>query len=140
VTRLVDMGIEYFLLANTLRVVEAQRLLRRLCPRCKEPYDPTPEMVREYGMIEGKPIYRAKGCPECRGVGYKGRVGIFEIIRITPKLRDAIQVKTPLPEMKKMASEEKMWLLKDSGMEKVRDGLTSLEEVVTVTVEEGGGH
>ena len=84
VSRLMDMGIEPFLLASTLRVLEAQRLVRRLCKVCKEPYACDPETAARYGLEPGAPLYRPKGCDACRGTGYRGRVGIFEVIRITP--------------------------------------------------------
>ena len=86
VTRLQDMGIEPFLLSCALRVLEAQRLVRRLCPHCKEPYEVTAELGEQHGLTPGQTIYRPKGCLQCRRMGYRGRVGIFEVVRITPRL------------------------------------------------------
>jgi type IV pilus assembly protein PilB len=134
VNRLQDMGIEPFLLASTLRVLEAQRLIRRLCKECKEPYDCDAETARTHGLEAGHTLYRPKGCDACRGAGYRGRVGVFEVVRITPHMATLIQTRTPLPELRAAAREQGMKLLLDSGLDKVRDGLTSLEEVLTVAM------
>jgi type IV pilus assembly protein PilB len=136
VSRLQDMGLEPFLLAATLRVLQAQRLLRRLCKECREPYDCDEETAIRHGLQTGTVLYRNKGCPNCRGSGYRGRVGIFEVIRIAPLLADAIQVRAPLPDMRRIAQELGMKLLQDSAMDKVRTGMTSLEEALTVTMSE----
>lgn len=134
VSRLQDMGIEPFLLAATLRVLEAQRLIRRLCKECKEPYDCDPETSRLHGFEIGQRLFRPKGCDTCRGTGYKGRVGIFEVIRITPRMGELIQSRTPLPQLRDAAQEEGMKMLADSALDKVRQGLTSLEEALAVTM------
>ncbi len=136
VNRLTDMSIEPFLLASTLRVLEAQRLIRRLCKECKEPYECTPELAKQYGLESGSKLFRPKGCDHCRGTGYKGRIGVFEVVRITPHMASLIQSRTPLPDMRAAARQEGMKLLIDSGMDKVRDGMTSLEEVLTVASSE----
>ena len=93
------MGIEPFLLASTLRVLEAQRLIRRLCKECKEP---TTAMRKrpDHGLEAGQTLYRPKGCDQCRGAGYRGRVGVFEVVRITPRMASLIQTRTPLPELR----------------------------------------
>jgi len=134
VNRLTDMGIEPFLLASTLRVLEAQRLVRRLCKECREPFECDAETARRHGLEVGQTLYRPKGCDFCRGAGYRGRVGVFEVVRITPRMANLIQSRTPLPELRVAAREEGMKLLLDSGMDKVREGLTSLEEVLTVAM------
>ena len=134
VSRLQDMDIEPFLLAATLRVLEAQRLIRRLCKECKEPFDCTADLAELHGFEIGEKIYRPKGCNACRGTGYKGRVGIFEVVRITARMAELIQNRTPLPEMRRAASEQGMKLLADSGLDKVRQGLTSLEEALSVSM------
>ena len=136
VNRLTDMGIEPFLLASTLRVLEAQRLIRRLCKECREPYQCNPDTAKLHGLEPGQKLYRPKGCDACRGSGYKGRVGVFEVVRITPRMSALIQTRTPLPELRAAAREQGMKLLLDSGMDKVRDGITSLEEVLTVASSE----
>ncbi|HMF35593.1 MAG TPA: GspE/PulE family protein [Isosphaeraceae bacterium] len=134
VTRLQDMGIEPFLLSCTLRVLEAQRLVRRLCPKCKEPYEVDDELAARHGLTPGEVLYRPKGCLHCRRLGYRGRLGVFEVIRITPKLTHLIQKRVPLDQLRKGAREEGMKMLYDSALDKVRQGLTSLEAALTVTM------
>ena len=127
VTRLQDMGIEPFLLSCALRVLEAQRLVRRLCPNCKEPYEVSAELAEQHRLIPGETFYRPKGCLQCRRLGYRGRVGVFEVVRITPRLTQLIQKRAPLDQLRKAAREEGMKMLFDSALDKVRQGLTSLE-------------
>jgi len=134
VSRLQDMDIEPFLLAATLRVLEAQRLIRRLCKECKQPYECTAETATLHGFQPGETIYRPGSCANCRGTGYRGRVGVFEVIRITARMADLIQSRTPLPELRTAAQEQGMKLLADSALDKVRQGLTSLEEALTVSM------
>jgi type IV pilus assembly protein PilB len=136
VTRLQDMGVEPFLLSCSLRVLEAQRLLRRLCPHCKEPYECDGELARRYGMEPGTTLYRPKGCLRCRRMGYKGRVGVFEVVRITQRLSRLIQENASLPTLRQAARDEGMKLLADCAMDKVRQGLTSLEAALSVTMAE----
>ncbi|HZW34297.1 MAG TPA: GspE/PulE family protein [Isosphaeraceae bacterium] len=136
VTRLQDMGIEPFLLACSLRVLEAQRLVRRLCPHCKEPYEVSDELAAAHGLTAGQTIYRPKGCLQCRRLGYRGRVGVFEVVRITPRLTQLIQKRTPVDQLRKAAREEGMKMLFDSALDKVRQGLTSLEAALSVTMAE----
>ncbi len=136
VSRLKDMGIEPFLLASTLRVLQAQRLVRRLCSRCKEPYECEPEVAERYGLEPGITIYRAKGCIHCRKFGYRGRVGVFEVVRITANLARMIQARAPLTELRQAARAEGMKMLIDSAMDKVREGHTSLEFALSVTAAE----
>ncbi len=136
VSRLVDMAIEPFLLASTLRVLEAQRLVRKLCKQCREPYACDYDTAARYGMEVGSQLFQPKGCQACRGVGYRGRVGIFEVVRITPLMAKLIQARTPLPELREAARSEGMKLLVDSALEKVRTGQTSLETALSVTMSE----
>jgi len=136
VNRLVDMGAEKFLLASALRVVEAQRLVRRLCGKCKEKYSIDIETARKWHINPDIDYYRPIGCEECRGSGYSGRVGLFEVVTIGPKLRDMISQGKPLNEMRSTARKEKNMLLLDAGLQKVQEGLTSLEEVLNTCVAE----
>ncbi len=136
INRLEDMGIEPFLLSSTLRVLEAQRLIRRLCKECKTPFECDVETSKQHNLEAGQTLYRPKGCDFCRGSGYKGRIGIFEVVRITPRMAGLIQTKAALTELRVAAREQGMKLLLDSGMDKVRQGLTSLEEVLTVAMSE----
>jgi type IV pilus assembly protein PilB len=134
VTRLQDMGIEPFLLASTLRALEAQRLVRKLCPHCKEPHDLDALTAKQYGLEPGERMFKPKGCDACRGVGYRGRIGIFEVVRITAAMAKLIQQRTPLSEMREAARHEGMKLLIDSGIAKARLGVTSLEAVLSVAM------
>ncbi len=134
VARLEDMSIEPFLIASTLRCLQAQRLVRRLCKECKQPYSATSDIATRYGIEAGSTLYRPKGCDHCRGTGYRGRVGIFEVIRITPNLAHLIQVRTPLPELREAAVAEGMKMLIHSGIDKAQQGLTSLETVLAVSM------
>ena len=136
VNRLVDMGTERFLLASALRLVEAQRLVRRLCEACKEAYRLDGETAARWHLDPAQDYFRPKGCEACRGGGYKGRVGLFEVIRVTPALRDAIAENEPLSRLREEVRRQDMLLLSDSGLQKVRDGVTSLEEVLAVCTED----
>jgi type IV pilus assembly protein PilB len=135
VPRLQDMGIEPFLLAATLRMVEAQRLVRRLCA-CKEPFDLDPVTAEQLGIPKGETLYKPKGCEACRGTGYKGRVGLYEVVPITPEIGRLIQQRTPLPELRAAAQKQGMYLLRDAGIIKAREGVTSIEEVLSITLAE----
>ena len=136
VSRLQDMGVEPFLLASTLRVLEAQRLIRRLCKDCKQPYDIDTETALRHGLEPGSMLYKPKGCSTCRGLGYKGRLGVFEVIRITTKMANLIQARTPLQALRQSAREQGMKLLGETALDKARLGLTSLEEALTVSLAE----
>jgi type IV pilus assembly protein PilB len=135
IDRLVDMGIEPFMVASTMRLVEAQRLIRRLCVKCKRPYDPDPKTREKYKILPEHTVFQAAGCETCNGTGYRGRVGIFEVITITPALRDMIQKRAPLSEMQEQAEKEGMASLMTNALEKVRAGITSLDEAVTAIME-----
>ena len=115
-------------------MLEAQRLIRRLCKECKEPYECDAETAKRHGLEAGATLYRPKGCDNCRGTGYRGRIGVFEVIRITPRIANLIQTRAPLPELRTAAREQGMKLLVDSGMDKVQQGMTSLEEVLEITM------
>ena len=117
-----------------MRALEAQRLVRRLCKECKEPYDVDAFTAEKFGLAAGEPLFRPKGCDNCRGTGYRGRLGIFEVVRITPLLARLILERTPLPKMREAARGEGMKLLFDSGLAKAREGLTSLEAVLSVAM------
>ena len=136
VNRLVDMGVERFLLASALRLVEAQRLVRRLCEKCKEAYRLDAETAAKWNLDPKQDYFRPRGCEICRSFGYKGRVGLFEVIRVTPKLRDLIGIGAPLPEIHAEARRQEIMLLSDAGLAKVREGVTSLEEALSVCMTE----
>ncbi len=133
-TRLVDMGIEPFLVSSAVNLVVAQRLVRRICPNCAEP-DPTAEAVLrllEETNFEGGWL-RGKGCSHCAHTGYKGRLGLFELMPLSEKLRGLIARNADSNEIRKLAVFEGMTSLRRDGVEKARAGITSLEEVLRET-------
>jgi type IV pilus assembly protein PilB len=138
INRLTDMGIEPFLLAPALRLLQAQRLGRRLCAACKQPRTIPDDVAVKFGFERGITIHRPGGgdCKVCRGIGYKGRVGLYEVVQITDKLREMICDKASVKDVRKQARSEGMNFLSDSARRKVVEGLTSIEEVSEYLVEE----
>jgi len=130
-TRLIEFGLEPFLINSSLVIIEAQRLVRKLCPECKQAYKPDAQVQKKY-LPGGENIYKAVGCNKCRQIGYKGRVGIYEVLLITEEIRRLISKKASAEEIKSLAVEQGMKTLLDSGIEKVRQGITSLEEVLSI--------
>ena len=139
VTRLVDMGIEPFLVASVIRAILAQRLIRVICPECKEGYIPEAEVLREIGIVpsqlERKMVYQGKGCPACSETGYRGRTGIYEMLFVSEAIRHLIMKKADSASICRKAIEEGMKTLREDGARKVVAGVTTLEEVVRVTRE-----
>ena len=137
ITRLVDMGVEPFLVASVVRAIIAQRLVRVVCPECKGEYGPEAEGLREAGIdpsrLEGKRIYRGKGCPACSQTGYRGRTGIYEILIVTEGIRQLIMKKADSATIGRLAISEGMRTLREDGARKVMAGITTLEEVLRVT-------
>ncbi len=137
-TRLTEMGIEPFLSASAVNCVLAQRLARRLCKDCKEPYKPEPEALDRVGFPYEPgnipTLYRAVGCHKCNNIGYKGRMGIHEVMTVTEAIERACVEHASGDEIKRIAISEGMKTLRDDGFEKVRLGLTSIEEVLRVVV------
>jgi type IV pilus assembly protein PilB len=131
-TRLAEMGIEPFLVSSSTIGVIAQRLARRLCSQCREPYQPDDETRRFFGLAEGTTLYRARGCTSCAGKGVKGRVGIYEVMRITPPLRALIVKGVPAEDVHAAAVAGGMIDLKRYAALVLADGLTSIEEVTSV--------
>jgi len=135
VTRLVNIGIDPYLIAASLNAAVAQRLVRRICPKCTEPYK-VPDRLRRYveqsGANPGDLVHGA-GCDACRGSGYSGRVGIFEMLVVDDKFRDIINQDTSVANMRRAFIESGRDSLFDDGMKKVRKGLTTVEEVLRVT-------
>ncbi|MBI1979429.1 MAG: type II/IV secretion system protein, partial [Elusimicrobia bacterium] len=138
VTRLLDMGIEPFLIVSTLKGILAQRLVRVLCPYCKEAYK-TPRRVLEKLLITNLPqedsitLYRPKGCPWCGKSGFRGRRAVFELMEFNDTLRDLVQRKAPLSEISRAARENGMGTLRQSGLEAVLQGVSTISEVLRVT-------
>ena len=137
VTRLIDMGIEPFLISSTLVGVLAQRLIRRCCPNCREPYVPDDSELEAFGItreeLRGRQFYRGSGCDTCNGSGYKGRVGIFELLRVTPEIQSLINRRCPTQEIKEVALRQGMNTLRQDGLKQVLAGVTSAKEVIQYT-------
>jgi len=133
--RLIDIGVEPYLLVHSLRLVVAQRLLRRLCIHCRTPYEPSPQLVLQLNLEEGSVIYKSKGCEKCNHSGYRGRVAICEVLLVTDDVRAAINQRVPLHEVEVMARKRGMNTLFESGMKKVKEGITSIEETMRMTLE-----
>lgn len=135
ITRLMDMGVEPFLIGSSVRAFIAQRLVRRLCPTCKQPDTHTPESLKAIGFPVSKSahIFGPRGCDDCRHTGYRGRSALYEICRVTDKMQDLIQQHAPLRSMRQLAIDEGMVSLRTSGWKRVIEGTTSIEEVLRVT-------
>lgn len=136
ITRLIDMGIEPFLIASSLSLVIAQRLVRKLCEYCKEVYTPSEEEVRRLPggskLLAGAIIYRPKGCPNCLSTGYRGRMPIFEVMKMNTNIGKLTLERATASVLEEQAKKDGMTLLIDDGIRKVREGRTSIEEVLTV--------
>ncbi len=137
ITRLRDMGVEPFLIASTVNAILAQRLIRIICPHCKEEYLPTPEMLGRIGLDEStccdRKIYRGRGCNKCLHTGYKGRCGIFELLLMTQEMKALILKTSDANQIKKRAVENGMITLASDGAMKVLQGITTIEEVYRVS-------
>ncbi len=132
VTRLLDMGIEPTTLASALNLVVAQRLARRLCPACKQPASPPPEMAERLGMPEDVDLYGPKGCSRCNGIGYKGRIGVHEVLYVSEQMRELIGRGAGDRELLKLAREQGMFTLFEDALDKALQGITSLDEVLRI--------
>ncbi len=135
-TRLLEMGIEPFLIASAVDCVSSQRLTRKLCDRCKEAYEPDPNFLEKVGFawedMEEKKLYRAKGCAACNNTGFKGRIGVYEVLEVSENIEKLVSRNAPHVEIAEMARSEGMTTLRQEGFAKVRQGVTSLEEVLRV--------
>ncbi|MFC1699950.1 GspE/PulE family protein [Candidatus Omnitrophota bacterium] len=135
VVRLTNMGVEPFLITASVLMTGAQRLIRMICPACKQPYKVAPALKQQLGIKDSPELvfYRAKGCPRCNNSGYKGRLGIMESFRISAQIKEMILAKMPEAKIKQMARKEGMRTLREHGLSKVIKGETSLEEILRVT-------
>ncbi len=137
VTRLLDIGVEPYLLCATLEAVIAQRLVRTICTGCKTPYEPSAEALASIGLtkadLEGKKFCYGKGCQRCNNTGYRGRTAIFEIMVISDTLREMLMRKESAAALRVQARQEGMRTLRESGMLHIYDGITTIEEVVRET-------
>ncbi len=139
ITRLIDMGIEPFLVSSSLEGVVAQRLVRLLCDHCKDAYEPSPEVLQQLfadgadGEMAGVEFYRPRGCDHCIGTGYRGRTAIFELLTISDSILERIDRREPEYQLRKQALKEGMVPLRKAGINLARQGKTSIEEVLRVT-------
>jgi type IV pilus assembly protein PilB len=137
VTRLIDMGVEPFLISASLECVLAQRLIRRICSDCRSPYEPTESVLRSLGLmphdIGDKNFFYGRGCEICNQIGYKGRQGIYEFLKLTDPLRDLINSRAPTVVIRQKAIELGMTTLREDGLRSIYDGMTTIEEVVKYT-------
>jgi type IV pilus assembly protein PilB len=138
ISRMVNMGIEPFLVATSVNIIQAQRLIRRICANCKEEKSTLAEALVEIGFsAEEAPTiktYKGRGCETCNQTGFKGRVGLYEVMEITDELRELIIIGASAIELRKKAVELGMITLRGSGLQKIREGITTIEEVVKETV------
>src|SRR5712672_880743 len=138
ISRLMNMGIEPFLVATSVNLIQAQRLIRRVCKDCKVEHTSPPEAMVEVGFSaeESKTLttFKGKGCSTCNNTGYKGRIGLYEVMEVNDEIRELILIGASSLELRKKAIEDGMITLRESGLQKVRNGLTTLEEVVRETV------
>jgi type IV pilus assembly protein PilB len=137
VTRLIEMGVEPFLVSSAVDCILAQRLARRLCPDCKTEYRPSQEILIEAGYTPDnlpEVIYRADGCKKCGGTGYRGRIGVHEVLLMSEEIRRLCVTEATAEQIKQTAIAEGMLTLRQDGLEKVRQGVTSIEEVCRVIV------
>lgn len=141
IERLEDIGVEPYLIATALRAVISQRLVRRICPKCKKSYEATDEEVRRLGLSTGHKhiFYRGEGCADCFNTGYRGRIGVFEILEITPEIRPLIsgQAGRPAIEEELASDRSNFKTLQDNAVQLVKEGITTAEEVQRVIYETG---
>ena len=139
ITRLIDMGIEPFLVSSTIIGVLAQRLVRRICPECKISFEPHPEQLRELGIKTqnfrkmGKKFYKGEGCEKCRNTGYRGRIGIHELLVMSEEIKKTILENSDDASIKKKCLKENMVTLRRDGVNKILYGFTTVEEILSIT-------
>lgn len=134
--RLIDIGVERYLLAPSLILVAAQRLVRKLCAQCKEPYEPTKEFMQRNKIVNNI-LYKPRGCDACNHTGYKGRIGIYEVMPISERIRALIEKGSGTDILREAARQEGMLTLWEAGMQKVAQGITDVEEVIRVALAGG---
>jgi type II secretory ATPase GspE/PulE/Tfp pilus assembly ATPase PilB-like protein len=143
VSRLLDMGIEPFLIASSVEGLLAQRLVRVLCPECKQSFQPGPEVLARLKFnrlnIDGAKFMKQVGCEKCRYTGFRGRTAIYEIIKVDEDLRRLIVERQPSNVLKKSALSKGMRTIREDGWLKVRAGITTIDEMLRVTVEDEFG-
>jgi type IV pilus assembly protein PilB len=140
IARLLDLGVEPFLLTATLEGIIAQRLVRKICERCKTSFEPTEIQLMELGLrpehVKGKKIYYGQGCDQCNKTGYRGRIALFEIMTFNDELRELIMNQASTTVLRACAQKAGMRLLRDNGLAAIYDGITTIDEVVKETISE----
>ncbi len=138
ITRLVDMGIEPFLITSSVLLILAQRLVRKICTECKEPVKVNPKLLLGLGVprgeIDGFAVYKGKGCSLCSNTGYKGRVGLYEVMPLWDDLKELVLSRASSLDIKKEAMRQGMKTLRRAGVEKINEGMTTIEEVLRTTM------
>ena len=139
IIRMINMGLEPFLITSAVELIAAQRLLRKLCLECRESYTPSKEVAEKYGLFDEKGkipmIYKPRGCKRCMNSGYQGRVGIIECLKLTPEIKELLFKRAQASEIEKAATKAGMSSLRENGIKNVIEGITSLEDVLRTTVE-----
>ena len=133
INRMIDMGIEPFLVASSTVVIMAQRLVRRICENCKTEDKVPPEALADVGLPPDTKVYKGRGCERCNGTGYSGRQGLYEVMPITPEIREMILDRCSAAELQKNAVEQGMLTLRQDGLIKIQKGITTIEEVLRET-------
>lgn len=137
ITRLIDMGVEPFMISASLEGILAQRLIRKICPKCRTPYEPNEAVLSQLGLsphdIGDKNFYYGKGCEACNHTGYKGRKGIYELLNVTDPIRELINLRSPSVVLRQKAIELGMQTLRQDGLRSIYDGETTIEEVLKYT-------
>ncbi|MGQ9508497.1 MAG: type IV-A pilus assembly ATPase PilB [Thermodesulfobacteriota bacterium] len=140
ITRLVDMGIEPFLIASAVILILAQRLVRKICTECRGPTKVHPQLLIDLGVppdeVRSFPVYKGNGCPICNYTGYKGRIGLYEVMPMKEEIKELVLARASTSEIKKEAIRLGMKTLRQSGIVKIREGLTTIEEVLRSTMED----
>jgi type IV pilus assembly protein PilB len=140
IARLLDLGVEPFLITATLEGIVAQRLVRKICEKCKTPFEPTEAQLMELGLtpadVKGKNFYYGRGCNKCNNTGYRGRTGIFEIMVFTDEIRELIMNQASTGLLRAAGQKAGMKLLRENGLAAIYDGITTIEEVVKETISE----
>jgi type IV pilus assembly protein PilB len=139
ITRLIDMEIEPYLIASSVNLVMSQRLVRRICQECKEPTEYSPAYLKNMGFKEeelsGMTLYKGSGCSKCNDTGYKGRMALFEIMAVRGDMIELISKGASTDEIREVARNQGLRTLRECGIARIKEGLTSVDEVVRVTAE-----
>jgi type IV pilus assembly protein PilB len=139
VTRLINIGVEAYLISAAVNAILAQRLVRKVCPACKEGHEPSDEVKKLLekagfeGNLDGSETFKGRGCDKCRSTGYAGRSGLYELLVMDDALRDLVTRNPDVNELRKLCREAGLKTLREDGFDKVRSGATSVDEVLRVT-------